>query len=180
MTKQQPGFAVWITGLPASGKSTLTAALVEMLAGEGVSVQVLASDEMRQRLVPDLGYEKADRERFYRLLLAVGELLTQNGINVIFDATAAQRSLREQARRELARFVEVYVSCPLAVCEERDPKEIYRKAQTGLYHDVPGIQTAYEPPLNPEVRVDSDKCDLAQEAKKVIEELRRQGFLGRH
>ncbi|NIM07012.1 MAG: adenylyl-sulfate kinase, partial [Armatimonadetes bacterium] len=113
MKEQKQGFAVWITGLPASGKSTLTAALTEKLAAENIAVQVLESDAMRPVLAPDLGYEPPDREKFYRLLITVGELLVQNGVNVIFDATGAERQLREQVRGRLEHFIEVHIDCPL-------------------------------------------------------------------
>lgn len=178
MQKKEPGFAVWITGLPASGKSTLATALAEKLAAEGVPVQVLESDAMRLLLTPDLGYGRADREHFYHLLVVVGELLTSNGVNVIFDATAAQRRFREEARRRLPRFMEVYVHCPLEVCEHRDPKHIYEKAHQGLYTEVPGVQIAYEPPQNPEVTVDTVKRGIAEEVSAVLAELRRRGFIG--
>lgn len=177
MQKKEPGFAIWITGLPASGKSTLAAALAEKLAAEGVNVQVLESDIMRIMLTPDLGYEHADREKFYHLLVTVGELLVQNGVNVIFDATAAERHIREEARYRLPRFLEVYLRCPLEVCEQRDPKHIYEKARQGLYSGVPGLQSPYEAPLHPEVEVNSATGKIEQEAETVMAELRRRGFL---
>jgi adenylylsulfate kinase len=177
MSAKTPGFAIWITGLPASGKSTLTAAVVEMLSAREVAVQVLESDVVRHCLTPELGYGGEDRERFYRLLLAIGELLVKNGVNVIFDATAAERRFREEARKRLPRFIEVYVHCPLEMCEERDPKHIYEKARQGVYADVPGIQAAYEPPLKPEVEIDTTRGEIAEEAERVVIELSKQGFL---
>ncbi len=179
MHEKKPGFAIWITGLPASGKSTLTARVAEKLAGAGVGVQVLESDAMRRFLVPNLGYGHEDRESFYHLLLSVGELLVNNGVNVIFDATAAQREFRERARARLPKFLEVYVRCPLEECERRDPKHLYEKARQGVLHDVPGIQAAYEPPLHPEVEVDTTTNDPAHEAEAVLAELRQRGLLAK-
>lgn len=173
----EPGFAIWITGLPASGKSSLAAALVEKLAEKNIHVQVLESDAMRQVLTPDLGYDRGDRAHFYHLLCVVGELLVRNGINVIYDATAAERRFREDARRRLPKFIEVYVRCPLEECVRRDPKHIYEKARQGIYSNVPGIQAPYEPPLNPEVEVDTTTHEIAEEAEAVLCTLRDKGFL---
>jgi len=176
MGQKEPGFAIWITGLPASGKSTLAACLVEKLAAEGVRAQVLESDAMRALLAPSLGYGAADRERFYHLLTAVGELLVRNGVNVIFDATAAKRGFREEARRRFAKFLEVYVRCPLEVCESRDPKHLYEKARQGIYRDVPGLQEPYEPPVHPEVEVDTTRMAPKEAAEAIISALRSRGL----
>jgi adenylylsulfate kinase len=173
----ETGFAVWVTGLPASGKSSLTAKIVGKLHAAGQKVQVLESDVMRDLLTPWLGYGPEAREHFYHLLISVGELLLRNGVNVIFDATAGERRFREEARQMLAKFVEVYVHCPLEICEARDPKHIYEKARRGVYTNVPGIQAPYEPPLNPEVTVDSTGSDPEEAAEIVVDTLRRLNLL---
>jgi adenylylsulfate kinase len=177
MTECKQGFALWITGLPGSGKSTLSARLAKKLANAGIHTQILESDVMRDLLTPGLGYGVDDRDRFYHLLIVVGELLVRNGVNVIFDATAGQRRFREEARQMIAQFAEVYVNCPLEECERRDPKHIYEKARQGLYHDVPGVQAPYEPPLEPEAEVDSTSDDPEHEAEKVMKKLQKLGFL---
>ena len=145
------GFAVWITGLPASGKSSITRELVKKLDARGVRVVVLESDEMRKILTPEPTYSEKEREYFYRALVLIGEMITRNGMNVIFDATANQRAYRDRARSLIQKFVEVYVDCPLEVCMKRDPKGIYRSAASGKAATVPGMQASYEPPLQPEV-----------------------------
>jgi len=172
-----PGFAIWVTGLPGSGKSTLSARLLKRLAAKGIHVQILESDVMRDLLVPWLGYGHDDRERFYHLLISVGELLTHNGVNVIFDATAGQRRFREEARQIIDRFIEIYVKCPLEECERRDPKQIYKRAQAGEFTQVPGLQAPYEPPLEPEVEVDSTASDPEREADAVMGRLKDLGFV---
>lgn len=149
-----PGFAVWITGLPASGKSSTARLLREILSKMGINCLILESDEMRKILTPNPTYTAAERDRFYNTLAMLGEMLTRNGINVIFDATANLRAYRDYARSIIPRFIEVYISCPLEVCVERDPKGIYAMAVSGGADTVPGLQAGYEPPASPEVTID--------------------------
>ena len=107
-------FAVWITGLPASGKSTLAAALNKLLAARGVDVAVLESDALRQVFTPRPLYNDEERDRFYQQMVFVGRLLIQHGVPVIFDATAAnRRAHRDRAREQIRQFLEVYVATSL-------------------------------------------------------------------
>ena len=142
----RPAFAVWMTGLPASGKSTVTRTLVDELAARGVDVAVLESDALRPVLTPRATYSEGERETFYRAMTYIGALLVTHGVPVIFDATANRRAYRAGARGAIERFMEVYVDCPLDVCIARDPKGIYRKAQSGQASTVPGLQASYEAP----------------------------------
>jgi adenylylsulfate kinase len=164
------GFAIWLTGLPASGKSSITRVLVNKLALRGVSVVVLASDEMRTILTPEPTYSLKERDVFYLALTQIGELITRNGVNVIFDATANRRTYREYARTRIPRFREVFVRCPLEVCMQRDPKGIYRRAATGNAGTLPGIQSIYEPPLNADITLDGQEAP-EESANEVIEGL---------
>lgn len=148
------GFGIWITGLPASGKSTVAKALAERLADLGIRSLILESDEMRKILTPEPTYGPDERDRFYKMLAQFGELLTRNGINVIFAATASKREYRDRARAIIEKFIEVYIDCPLEICIKRDPKGIYARAAAGMATTVPGIQAEYEPPLRPEVVID--------------------------
>lgn len=148
-----PGFAVWLTGLPASGKSTVRAALVDELARRGVDAAVLESDALRRVLTPKPTYSDEDRDTFYAAMVHIGRLLVEHGVPVIFDATANRRAYRDAARRAIRRFVEVYVDTPLQVCAARDPKGLYRKAQQGALASVPGAQSEYEAPLHAELVV---------------------------
>ncbi len=153
MNKVQ-GFAVWITGLPASGKSSVTRELVKQLNVRGVPVVTLESDEMRKILTPEPTYSEEERRRFYTMLALIGERITRSGINVIFDATANKRPYRDHARRVIRKFIEAYVDCPLDVCAARDPKGIYARAAAGASSTVPGVQAPYEPPLHPDIIID--------------------------
>ncbi len=169
----KPGWAVWITGLPSSGKSTTAKALARKLEERGIHVQILESDELRKVLTPNPTYTDEEREFFYNAMVYIGKLLTKNGVNVIFDATANRRKYRDRARREIGRFIEVYVRCPIEVCMKRDAKGIYRMAMEGKATTVPGIQAVYEEPENPEVIVDSDKLNPDERAERIMETILR-------
>ncbi len=173
----QPGFAVWITGLPASGKSTLAAALSRELSNRGIDVAVLESDALRRILTPHPCYSEEERDVLYGAMAYVGRLLTEHGVPVIYDATANRRIHRDRARQHIPQFVEVYVDCPLDVCIGRDPKGIYQKARQGEATTVPGIQSAYEPPENPEVIVRGDQEAPEVAARRIVATLVEKGYL---
>jgi len=175
--KSRNAFAVWVTGLPASGKSTLVKALKAQLADRGIDAAVLESDVLRRILTVRPHYDEQEREAFYRQMVYIGTLLAQHGVPVIFDATANRRAYREQARSQIPRFIEVYVSCPLEICIARDPKGIYRKAREGEAESVPGLQSTYEPPENPDLVVDGG-WELAENAaRRVVLKLAEKDYL---
>lgn len=171
------GFAVWLTGLPASGKSTIARLLEGELEARGVNVAVLESDALRRTFNPDPGYGDRERDVFYSGLAFIGCLLADHGVSVIFDATASRRAYRDRARREIERFVEVHVDCPLPVCEARDPKGIYGRAREGKAANVPGVQAVYEPPVRPELVVRGDTDDPAEAARRIVALLEEKGYL---
>jgi adenylylsulfate kinase len=173
----QPAFAVWITGLPASGKSTVAGELARQLRQRSVEVAVLESDALRKMFSTEPRYDEQDREYFYGSLAFIGRVLTEYGISVIFDATANRSSYRDRARQQIPRFVEVFVDCPLAVCIQRDPKGIYRKAREGQASYVPGVQAVYEEPENPDVVVRGDRDDPSTAAGRILDLLVGKGFL---
>ncbi len=169
--RNRDAFAVWITGLPASGKSTIAAKLVAQLRARGVDVALLESDELRKIFTTRPQYDSQERDMFYRQMVFVGVLLTQHGVSVIFDATANRRTYRDWARQQIPKFVEVYVECPLATCMARDPKGIYRRAREGEAQTVPGLQSAYEAPQNPEVVLQGDQEAPEDAARRIISKL---------
>ena len=175
--KIAPSFAIWITGLPASGKSTLTAALKGQLAELGIDIAVLESDSLRKILTPNPRYDETERALFYRQMVYIGKLLVDHGVPVIFDATANLRVYRDQARAEIPRFFEIYVEVPVSICIERDPKGIYRQAKEGGAATVPGVQAQYEPPENPDLVIYGDREPSESAAQRVVALLARKGCI---
>jgi adenylylsulfate kinase len=172
----QTAFAVWITGLPASGKSTVANALARQLRGRGINVAILESDALRQFFSAHPAYNEQERNYFYGSITFIGRILTKYGIPVIFDATANRRAYRDLARQQIPKFIEVFVDCPLEVCVQRDPKGIYKKAREGQADNVPGMQAVYEPPEKPEVVVRGDRDDPQEAAGRVMKVLEARGF----
>jgi len=170
-------FAVWITGLPAAGKSTLTRALKDQLAEHGFDVAVLESDALRKVFTPEPQYDEKERATFYRQMAYVGALLVLHGTSVIFDATANRRVYRAMARAAIPKLIEVYVECALEKCVERDPKGIYQKARQGNASTVPGLQTSYEPPERPDVVVSGDSELPEHAAARVYAKLVEKGYV---
>ncbi len=173
----KPAFAVWVTGLPSSGKSTLSRALAAQLEARGVDVAVLESDALRRILTPHPVYTDEEREAFYQAMAHVGRLLVDHGVPVIFDATANRRAYRERARQWISRFLEVYVDCPLEECMRRDTKGIYRSAREGTAGTGPGLQAAYEPPERPDLVVAGNRETPESAAQRIIEELKEKQYL---
>ena len=138
-------------------------------------------------MTPAPKYTEEERNIVYGAIVFVAKLLTKNGVNVIIDATANRRRYRDHARKEIPKFMEAYVRCPLEVCIQREerrgegalyaPRDIYKKAFTGESATVPGIGVPYEEPLDPEVAVDSDKLDPGQCAQKIVEALAGFGWI---
>lgn len=145
------GCLVWITGLPASGKSTLAARLTELLQREGVACCTLDSDVVRNALAPLLGYDDPARDTFYETLGSLGVLLAEQGLVVLVPATAHRRAYRERARSHARRFLEVWVDVPLEECRLRDSKGLYAGFAQGRARSVPGEDVPYEPPTSPDV-----------------------------
>jgi adenylylsulfate kinase len=155
--------AIWITGLPGSGKSTVADALKKYHP----EFIILRMDELRRVVTPEPTFSDPERELVYRSLVYIAKKLTELGHHVVIDATGNLRKWRELARTLIPRFIEVYLKCPLEVCMEREghrlkrhkaPKDIYKKGTQGW--PVPGMVVPYEEPLNPEIIIDTDKTSL--------------------
>lgn len=166
-----PGFAVWFTGLPASGKTTLARDLQHLLFKRGVQVIILDSDELRQMLISQSTYSPEERDWFYGVVARLAAWLTANGINVLIAATANRRAYRQAARLQIDRFAEVFVVCSFETCRQRDPKGLYAAAQTGRTDQLPGEGAIYEPPLQPDVIIDTDTLQPAEAAEAVLAQL---------
>jgi adenylylsulfate kinase len=172
------GFTLWLTGLSGAGKSTLASAVAERLRAEGAAVEVLDGDEVREHLSKGLGFSREDRDTNVRRIAYVAKLLCRNGVAVITAAISPYRAAREEARREIGDgFIEVYVNASLETCIRRDVKGLYGKAIAGAITAFTGVSDPYEPPTNPDVEVNTERETLDESVEKVLDTLRRRGFL---
>lgn len=171
------GFTIWFTGLSGAGKSTLANILVERLQDMGRRVELLDGDEVRKNLSSGLGFSKADRDANIMRIAFVAKLLSRNGVIAITAAISPYAEIRDQARAEIGKFVEVYVDCPLEVCEQRDVKGLYKKARSGEIKQFTGISDPYEPPANAEVVVHTDRENPEQDVEIILSRLVELGHL---
>jgi len=149
------GFTIWFTGLSGAGKSTISGLLEARLRALGAKVEVLDGDVVRTHLSKGLGFSKEDRDENIRRIGFVCRLLSRNGVIAIAAAISPYRAIREEVRRTIENFVEVYIECPLEVLAERDVKGLYKKALAGEISQFTGVSDPYEPPVDPEVTVNS-------------------------
>ena len=149
------------------------------LAARGLDAAMLESDVFRAVFTPHPRYDKEERDIFYRQLAYVGALLTKHGVPVIFDATANRRNYRDDARKQIPGFLEVYIDCPLEICMRRDPKGIYQAVHEGKAKIVPGLQEPYESPVNPDVVVHGESEVPETAAERIISKLIEKGIIAR-
>jgi adenylyl-sulfate kinase len=177
MARGPPGFCIWLTGLPSAGKTTIGRELIPRLSERGWYADLLDGDEIRLGLSADLGFDRKSRETHAARVAFVSKLLARNGAIPIVALISPYRSSRAQARSTIGRFVEVYVSTPLDVCEVRDVKGLYKKARSGQIKEMTGVDDPYEPPEHPEIVVDTLGRTPAESAEHVLRELELQGWL---
>lgn len=173
----EKGVVVWFTGLAASGKSTIATEVQRRLEERGLPVENLDADEVRQNLSPNLGFSQEARDENTKRLAWMAKLLSKHGANVMVAAVSPLQKYRDRAREYCEKFVEVYVNAPLAVCQERDPKGLYARAERGEIDNVDGIHMPYEEPVSPEVVCDTASMDVAQCADAVIAKLEELGYV---
>jgi adenylylsulfate kinase len=171
------GFAIWLTGLPSSGKTATARALGRLLSRRKIHVQILDSDELRKILTPNPTYLPEERDWFYRAITFLAGILTDNGVNVLISATAPRRVYRDGARSRIKRFAEVHIDCPIEVCRTRDTKGLWEQAMRGEISTLPGSGAVYEPPISPEVRVDTGQSSAEHAARHVLRELKARHFI---
>lgn len=160
---------LWFTGLSGSGKSTIFAALARELAQQGVAVTVLDGDVMRSGLCADLGFAPADRAENLRRLAHVAGLMAGAGVLCITATISPLRENRAMARTIIGgAFREVHIATSLAACEERDPKGLYCKARAGLIAQFTGVSAPYEPPLAPDLAVETSGVAVAESVERVL------------
>lgn len=172
------GAVIWFTGLSASGKSTLAHALENALFEKGCKTYVLDGDNIRHGLNKDLGFSPQDREENIRRIGEVAKLFADAGIIVMTAFISPYRSDREKARKlNPKNFIEVYVKCNIDICEQRDPKGLYKKAKAGEIPEFTGISAPYEEPENPEIIIDTGQCTVEQAVNFLLTYLNQQGII---
>lgn len=172
------GFTVWFTGLSGAGKTTLATLLADELKKAGTErVEVLDGDMLRGTLNRGLGYSRQDREENIRRITFLSQVLTRNGVATIVAAISPYRAGRDEARRTIGAFVEVYVKCPLDVLVNRDVKGLYRRALAGTITNFTGISDSYEEPLSPDVVVETDTQSPRECLDLITQALLKKGLL---
>ncbi|HEX9724648.1 MAG TPA: adenylyl-sulfate kinase [Vicinamibacteria bacterium] len=180
LAQPSSGMVLWLTGLPASGKTTLAKELRQHLTERGVAAELLDADELRKILTPHPAYTDQERDWFYGVLVYLAELLSKHGIAVLIAATAHRRAYRDEARRRLPRFAEIYVECDIETCRRRDPKGLYAAATRGEIASLPGEQVSFEVPESPEIHVDTSTLTPPAAARAVMERLVTLGVYDPH
>ncbi len=179
MSGSRKGFCVWFTGLSGSGKSTTAAVLLEKMTQRGLTITYLDGDIVRQHLSKGLGFSREDRDTNIRRIGFVAAEVVRHGGGVIVAAISPYRSTRAEVRQmvESEHFIEVFVDTPMQVCEERDVKGMYAKARRGELSGFTGVDDPYEPPLTPELTIETVHASVEENAARIMEYLIERGLV---
>ena len=176
-----PGAIIWLTGLSGAGKTTIAVELERRLFLSSVRAYRLDGDNVRFGLCSNLGFSPEDREENIRRIGEVAKLLADAGIICITSFISPYRAHRQNIRESVARkedFIEVFVKCPVEVCEQRDAKGLYKKARAGEIKEFTGISAPYEAPDNPEIVIDTSKQTIEESVQAIFDFLEANGYLG--
>src|SRR4051794_35594631 len=176
--ENQRGFTLWFTGLSGAGKTTVAEIVEHEIKERGLRVEVLDGDIVRTNLSKGLSFSRDDRNINVLRIGFVANLLARNGVAVIVSAISPYKEARDQVRRRIIDFVEVFVDAPLEVCAERDVKGLYKKAFTGEIEHFTGVSDPYEPPAAPDLVLKTEEEEPDESARKVIDKLEFFGYLG--
>ncbi len=168
---------IWLTGIPASGKTTLALELKIFYDQKGLPIDILDGDEIRKTLSKDLGFSPEDRKEHNRRVIFVAKILAKNGVTTIIPLISPYRETREFARKEIPNFVEVWVKASVDECKKRDPKGLYKKAMAGEIKNLTGLQAPYEEPKNPELVLDTEKHTVEESVELIISTVKKLGYL---
>jgi adenylylsulfate kinase len=171
-----PGYCLWFTGFSGSGKSTIANIVIDELRGRGAKVELLDGDEVREHLSKGLTFSKQDRDTNIRRIGFVASLLARNGVVAVTAAISPYRSVRDEVRGWIDNFVEIHVATPLEECEARDVKGLYAKARAGEIPEFTGVSDPYEPPLSPELKIETTGKTPEESAKEVVDYLVGRGL----
>ena len=176
---KQKGLVIWLTGLPRSGKSTIAIELESVLFSNGYLAYVLDGDNIRHGLNKDLGFSPTDRTENIRRIGEVAKLFSDANIITITAFISPHRADRDMVRslHKEGEFVEVYVKCPLFICETRDMRGIYKKARAGEIPEFTGISSPYEEPVNPEIILDTSTLSVEESVRVILSYLKERGYI---
>ena len=172
---EHKGVVIWLTGLSGCGKSTIASKLQEDLFQLGWQVYILDGDNIRHGLNGDLGFSPEDREENIRRIGEVAHLFADSGTIAITSFISPYRKDRDRARSLMkeGEFIEVFVKAPLSICEDRDPKGLYKKARDGVIKEFTGISAPYEEPENPEIILETDKLSVEESVAAITNYLKK-------
>jgi adenylyl-sulfate kinase len=174
----QKGFTVWFTGLSGAGKTTIADAIEPLLRERGITkLEKLDGDVVRTHLSKGLGFSKEDRDTNIRRIGWVAEVLTRNDVCVLASAISPYAAIRDEVKKNIGNFVEVYVECSIEELTRRDVKGLYEKAIKGEIANFTGVSDPYEAPVNPEVKVNSEHEELEESVAKVMAKLEELGYV---
>ncbi len=171
------GFTLWFTGLSGAGKSTIANKIEEILLERGMKVEVLDGDVVRTNLSKGLGFSKEDRDINIRRIGWVCHILTRNDVVAIGAAISPYQAIRDENRKMIGRFVEVYCKAGIDALKQRDPKGLYEKALRGEIKGFTGVDDPYEAPDNPEIVCETDKESVEESVNKIIRTLELMGYI---
>jgi adenylyl-sulfate kinase len=175
--KKHQGFTVWFTGIPCCGKTTIADQVAIVLKKKDYTVERLDGDVVRQDLTSNLGFSKKDRDENIRRVTFIAKKLTRNNVIVLATFVSPYREQRRNARKEIERFLEVYVRCPVEICIKRDVKGMYQKALEGKIKHFTGVDDPYEEPEHPELILNTDTESLEKSVKKVMHTIEELGYI---
>jgi len=179
LRSDQTGFVVWIEGLSGAGKTSISRALAARLRSIGWKSEVLDGDEVRRMFSPELGFSRKDREFHARRVSYVARMLARNGVAVLVAMITPYETSRQAARAEVgAKFVEVWLRCPIEVCRQRDPSGVYRRTAEGSIKKMTGVDDPFEEPLSPELTIDTATTPVDESVHRVIDYLKTHQYLG--
>jgi adenylylsulfate kinase len=159
---------IWLTGLPSSGKTTIAQGVVEYLSKNNIRVEHLDGDIVRE-IFPQTGFNKEERDRHIRRVGYLAAMLEKHDVTVVASFISPYREAREFVRSLCRNFIEIHVSTPLEVCEQRDPKGLYAKARRGEIKEFTGIDDPYEEPSEPELRIDTTDQTIRESVQIVVD-----------
>lgn len=175
--KKHQGFTIWFTGLPCCGKTTIADQVAMILKKKNYLVERLDGDLIRQNFSQDLSFSKKDRDENIRRATFLAKMLTRNNIVVLASFVSPYKKQRRKARKEIKKFVEVYVRCPVKICMKRDVKGMYQKAFEGKIKHFTGVDDPYEEPEDPELIVNTDIESVEESVAKVLQKIEELGYL---